>query len=97
MNTKHLYHLTHWESNGKYHVNDVTNLAAPSAKWYAPMRVLGLQVNEYIQLLLAYNATSLKYFEKTDYLAFYFTKESDARCFCNYINKIAKNNQFYCY
>ena len=98
MNTqKHLYQLTHWESNGKYRVNDIKNLAEKSAKWYTPMRILNIQVEDYVNLLLSFNAKGLKYYDKTDYLSFYFTTEKDAKSFCSYINKIAKSKNFYCY
>lgn len=94
---KHLYQMTYWQSeSGKYHVNDVKNLTSNSAKWFAPMRVLDLEVEEYIKLLLSFNALGLKYYDKTDYLAFYFKKEIDAKKFCSYVNKIAKNKQLYC-
>ena len=53
-------------------------------------------VEEYIQLLLTFNAKRLSYYEPTDYLGFSFDREIDAKKFCAYINKIAKQKNFYC-
>lgn len=93
----HLYQMSCWESAGRWNVNDVKNLSGRSAKWYTPMRILNLSVEEYINLLInIFHAKGLHYYDKTDYLAFYFTKERDAKAFCSYINKFAKRNNYYC-
>lgn len=94
---KHLYKMTAWESNGHWHVNDVKNLNARSAKWYTPMRILGLSVEQYIDLLInQFNAKELHYYAPTDYLGFYFLKEKDAKDFCSYVNKKARYSNYYC-
>lgn len=93
----HLYKMTCWESAGWWHVNDVKNLNGRSAKWYTPMRILNVSIEEYILLLLnTFNAKNLYYYAPTDYLAFSFSTEKDAKAFCSYINKRAKNNNYYC-
>ena len=92
----HLYQMTCWESMGKWHVNDVKNLNGRSAKWYTPMRILNLSVEEYIALLIEYNAKDIKYYAPTDYLGFYFPKEIYAKKFCSYVNKQAKSSNYYC-
>ena len=48
----HLYKMTCWENAGTWHVNDVQNLCGRSAKWYTPMRILNLSIEEYVDLLL---------------------------------------------
>ena len=93
---KHIFQLSYWELNNHWHVNDIHNLAGRSAKWYTPMRILNLSIDEYIQLLLTFNAKRLSYYEPTDYLGFSFDKEIDAKKFCVYVNKIAKQKNFYC-
>lgn len=94
----HLFQLTHWQSaSSGWYVNDVKNLSGRSAKWYTPMRILKLSVEEYIALLLkTFHAEGLHYYAPTDYLAFYFSKESDAKAFCSYVNKKAKALKYYC-
>ena len=94
----HLYQMSHWESTkNHWHVNDVKNLCGRSAKWYTPMRVLNLSIDEYVDLLLnKFNAKGLKYYPDTDYLGFYFSKEKDAKSFCLYVNKQARHSNYYC-
>ena len=96
--TPHLYKMTCWKNNsGVWSVNDIQNLAGRSAKWYTPMRILDLTIEEYIHLLVdMFHAQELYYYEPTNYLNFYFSKEKDAKAFCSYVNKIAKNKKYYC-
>ena len=92
----HLYQMTTWESNGKWSVNDVKNLSGRSAKWYTPMRILDISIEEYINLLKSFNAQELYYYAPTDYLSFFFLKEKDAKAFCSYVNKKARSINYYC-
>lgn len=93
----HLYNMTHWECGGLYYCNDVNNLCGRSAKWYTPMRILGLSVDEYINLLVdTFHASNIKYFDKTDCLIFSFNTEKEAKTFCAYVNKKAKSSKYYC-
>jgi hypothetical protein len=93
----HLYKITCWESFGKWRCNDIQNLAGPSGKWYTPMRILDLSVEEYIFLLIdTFHAQGFNYYAPTDLLSFYFTKEKDAKAFCSYINKRARQLNYIC-
>ena len=93
----HLYQMTCWESVERWYVNDVKNLCGRSAKWYTPMRILGISVEEYINLLLnTFHAEGMYYYAPTDYLSFYFVKEKDAKAFCSYVNKKARTLNYYC-
>lgn len=93
----HLYHMTCWEDNGLWYVNDVKNLKGRSAKWYTPMRILSISIEEYVTLLLkTFNAQGMFYYAPTDYLSFHFLTEKDAKKFCSYVNKKAKNINYYC-
>lgn len=92
----HLFQLTYWEIAGKWHCNDTKNLVGKSAKWYAPMRVLNLSVEDYVKLLLSYNAKRFCYYKDSEYLAFSFDTEKDVKAFCSYVNKIARKRNFIC-
>ena len=93
----HLYQMTSWESGNRWHVNDIKNLSGRSAKWYTPMRILNLPIEEYIHLLIdTFHAEGLHYYAPTDYLAFHFTKEKDAKAFCSYVNKKARMINYCC-
>lgn len=99
MNNKnlHLYKATTWRSHRRWFVNDVTNLSGNSSKWYVPMRILDISIEDYITLLIdKFNAKGFFYYAPTDFLSFYFTKENDAKRFCSYINNIAKIKKYYC-
>ena len=92
----HLYQMTCWESNGHWHVNDIKNLSGRSGKWYTPMRILDLSVEDYVALLLKYKAKDLHYYAPTDYLGFSFSVEKEAKAFCSYVNKIARQRNYRC-
>ena len=93
----HLYQMTCWQSpTGKYHVNDVKNLAGKSGKWYVPMRILDVTIDEYVDLLVKMGAKDLHYYAPTDYLGFHFVREADAKKFCAYINKAARARNYKC-
>lgn len=93
----HLYQMTTWESQGRWHTNDVKNLAGRSAKWYTPMRILNLSIEDYVHLLLdTFHAKGMYYYAPTDYLSFYFEKEKDAKAFCSYVNKEARRRNYCC-
>lgn len=94
----HLYKMTCWKDEGnKWHCNDVNNLAGRSAKWYTPMRILELSVEEYIALLAEkFHAKGFHYCLASDYLGFYFMKETDAKAFCSYVNKVARTKNYNC-
>ena len=93
----HLFELTCWDQDGLYRCNDIKNFKGRSAKWYVPMRILNLSVEDYIDLLInKFHATGVKYNRQTDCLLFYFIKEIDAKSYCSYVNKKAKAMHYYC-
>ena len=93
----HLYNMTHWETSGRYYCNDVQNIGGKSCKWFVPMRILNLSVEDYVKLLVdTFHAKGLKYSDKTDCLVFHFDTEKEAKSFCAYVNKKAKEAKYYC-
>ena len=96
-NKLHLYKMTHWESSsGRWYCNDVKNLSGKSSKWYTAWRILDVPIEEYIELLLSFNAKDIKYYEQSDCLSFCFISEKDVKNYCSYVNKIARKKQYYC-
>lgn len=97
MGELHLYKVVCWQSGQYWHCNDIKNMSGRSAKWYTPMRILGLTVEEYVDLLInKFNAKALRYYAPTDYLGFHFETEKEAKAFCNYINKEARRKNYNC-
>lgn len=93
----HLYKMTHWELSGKYYCNDVQNIGGKSCKWFTPMRILGLSVEDYVKLLIdTFHAEGLKYSKEKDCLIFHFNTEKEAKSFCAYVNSKAKLISYYC-
>ena len=93
----HLYQMTCWENVGRWYCNDIKNTTGRSAKWYTPMRILDLPVEEYISLLVnTFNAKKFYYCAHTNYLTFSFATEKEAKAFCSYVNKIARQKNYNC-
>lgn len=92
----HQYQMTCWENAGAWHCNDVKNITGKSAKWYTPMRILNLSVEEYIKLLITFKAQNFYYYAPTDYLTFSFKTEAHAKAFCSYVNKVARKRNYKC-
>lgn len=92
----HLFKMTEWQgSSGRWYCNDITDLAGPSAKWWAPARVLNISLTDYIMLLRdTYNATVVKYNPEKDVLSVYWDKQTDVHRFVLYVNKEAKRKNF---
>ena len=48
----HLYKTQEWKSSsGKWYCNDTTELAGMASKWWAPARILGISLTDYVLLL----------------------------------------------
>lgn len=94
----HILKLEEWESVGKWLCGDVSALAAGSNTWWYIPNLLSLAPVDYVKLLISkFNATHLSYSLNSDVLIYYFTSQSDARKFKNYINKIAREKNFLIY
>lgn len=81
-----------WESGGggRWYTNDVHQLGTPYSKWYAPMRLMGMSVENYIGFLLDNKATIGSYDVKTGILVYYFDTQKDAKAFCSLVNRKCK-------
>lgn len=89
---KKSFKMTCWNSpSGRWYCNDINNLS----KWYVPWRILDISIEEYIDLLLKFNAKDIYYYEPTDYLNFCFICEKDAKSFCSYINKFVRKSIYF--
>ena len=73
----HVYKVDEWQSpTGKWHCNDVKDLAGVSGKWWVPARMLGMSLTDYILLLKdEFKADIESYYEPTDVLLFSWKKQ----------------------
>jgi hypothetical protein len=92
----HNYKMTCWrDSLDHWHCNCVVDLTSPAAKWWAPMRLLELDVDSYVHLLIdKFHAKRLYYYEAIDLFGFSFDTEREAKAFCSYVNKVARKKKF---
>ena len=94
----HVLKYEEWESNGKWHCGDVSALAANSNTWWYIPALLNITPVEYVKLLIdKFHVTSIYYKFQYDVLSYSFSTLADCRKFKNYINKIAREKQFYIY
>lgn len=94
---KHIFHMTEWESNGRWLCGDVSALALDSNDWTYPVQILSLTPVEYVKLLIfKYNAT-VYFYSHANLLIFYFSSLEDCRKFKNDINKKAREKNFFIY
>lgn len=88
-----VFKLSCWQSgaNNRWYCNDTALIG----KWYIPMRILNLSIEDFIEFLInKCHAHIVHYCEQTDCLIFYFNKEKDAKNFCSIVNKESKKKNF---
>lgn len=93
----HLYKATEWQNGSCWYVNDVEELASVSSKWWTPLRLLDITVEEFFFLLKdTFNATNFHYNANTNVLMFSFDTQAAARKYKNYINAQARKRNYIC-
>lgn len=92
----HLYSCSIWQSpTGRWHCNDVKDLAGISGKWWIPARMLELSLVDYIFLLKdEFKADIESYYEATDCLLFSWKHYSDCNKYVSWINSQARKVNF---
>ena len=87
--------LNEWESNGKWHCADVSDLAGGSSMWYHEWRASGLSLDNYItKVFEEYHAELFLWNEEKDLLIFVWEKQSDMRRYKNWLNAQARRNNY---
>ena len=80
----HVYMVQKWQSpTGKWHCNDIKDLAGVSGKWWVPARMLGMSLTDYVLLL--------KEEFKADIESYY---EPDCHRYVVWINAMARKANF---
>lgn len=84
-----------WESDGRYHVNDCTDLKSIRGLWWVPARMLGISPVEYVNLLITrFKVDKIKYIEEADVLIYSWNSLQKARDFKNWLNAEARKRNF---
>lgn len=93
----HLLHYEEWRSpTGDWYCNDTNDLGRSQAGfWWVPARMLGLSLDEYVNLLITkFKPDSIYYSQESNVLIYSWKKQSDMREFKRYINKMAREKNF---
>ena len=85
-----------WQStSGKWHCNCVDDLGGIAGEWYMPARILGVSPAEYVQYMIKNFKPDDIHINKEKCLIFFsWDKVEKERKWKNYINKIARENNF---
>lgn len=89
----HIYQLEPFQNGSYWYCNDPVLCGYKGVKWHIPARLLGVDMKFYLSLLVCqFNAQILGWNGKT--LVYGFKTETDAKKYCQYINKKAKSVAF---
>ena len=94
--TPQLLRYTEWQGDsGYWYCNDVTDLASPRSKWWAPARMMNIPLTEYVQWLIDnFKPDNIKYYPEQDVLIYSWKKQADMRVFKNKINALARKYNY---
>lgn len=88
----HIYKASEWQNtDGTWHVADVTDLANDSAVWWIPALIFGVTQQQYLEMLVEKYHVSHLHFGKI--LIFSWNNYADAHKYLLDINKIARTKQ----
>lgn len=91
----HLLKFTEWESNGKWHCNDVSDLGHGSGYWWHPARMLNISLTDYVLLLKdKFHAVNFK-FPNQNILLWEWQSYSDCHKFTLFINTEARKRKYF--
>ena len=97
MSTKaQLLKYTEWQGgSGRWYCNDVSDLASPRAKWWAPARMMNISPAEYVQWLIDnFKPDTIIYYQEQDVLVYSWKKQTDMRVFKNKLNALARKYNY---
>ena len=95
----HLYKTSEWQGGGGglWYCNDVEDLAGVSSRWWTPVRLLGITPAEYVTMLVQeFKVDKIHFSYEHNVLTFGWKSQQAMRKYKNWINKKAREKQFYC-
>lgn len=91
----HLYKVTEWENNGKWHCNDVSNFTGDGCLWYTPARLLGISFEDYIfKLVKEFKVDNLSYSADKNVLVFSWNNYNNCHNYVLWINRMARHGNW---
>ena len=96
----HLYKAVEWQMDGMWYCADTSDLVHDSSAWHIPCRILGISPAEFVrQLKEIYHCDDITWYPNSSngrgLLLYCWTKQADMRKFKNYLNKIARDKNFF--
>jgi hypothetical protein len=85
------YKMTEWESNGRWHCNDVQNLAGITSEWWFPARLLDLSLVDFVKELRDTYGAEVTFRSEGDKSLLLYSFPTRAYCkkFCKVVNNAA--------
>ena len=91
----HLLKYTEWESSDGWHTGDVSDLGHGSNYWWHPMRMLQMEVEDYILMLKdRFHVKKFVYFKDENVLLLKWENYIDCHTFTRFINSEARKRKF---
>lgn len=94
----HLFKMSEWESGagGIWYCGDVEDLGHNSGAWWIPARMLGMDLVDYVEMLItAFEVDKISYNKETNVLVYSWYSQTKMRKFKNWINAKARQANFY--
>lgn len=90
----HLLKYDYWGDNNSWYCGDINQIGKLGNQWWLPARLLNLTLEKYVTLLISiFNAQIIGFNKQT--LLYKFKSEQDVKSFTSWLNKKAKQANFY--
>lgn len=93
---KTILKLVEWHDAcvGTWHCND-TSQGFKSAAWWIVPRMLGMELDAFVKMLVEDYHAEVSYYPQNDVLLYQWRNQADMRKYKNRMNAIAREKQFY--
>ena len=92
---KHILKYTEWESNGKWYSGDVSDLANGSNFWWIPARMLNMDLDDFVLLLInTFKVEKIHYNKDKNVLCYSWENYIQCHKFTLFLNKEARKRKF---
>lgn len=93
---KTILKLVEWQDTcvGTWHCND-TSQGFKSAAWWIVPRMLGMELDAFVKMLIEDYRAEVSYYPQNDVLLYQWRNQADMRKYKNRMNAIAREKQFY--
>lgn len=91
-----LLKYSEWEINGRWYCNDTDGASDFAGLWWTPARMLNLSPDAFIEMLIRdFKPDHISYSREHCVLLYSWDSQAQMRKFKNWINKQARDKNFY--